>query len=62
VYLETSFRFAPAVSINAPTVVVPNVELPPERTVIVTGELVDEAPWLSVTFKTALNVPGLVYV
>jgi hypothetical protein len=62
VYLDTSFKLTDAVSIDAPTVDVPNVELPPVNTVIVTGALVDDAPWLSVTLNTALYVPAAEYV
>jgi hypothetical protein len=35
---------------------------PAAETVIVTGELVVDAPWLSVTLSTALYVPAAVYV
>ena len=57
VNFETSFRSVLAESMSVPGVVVPNVEVPPVDTVIVTGELVVDAPWLSVTFNRALYVP-----
>ena len=45
VYFETSFRFAEAVSVDEPGVVVPNVDEPvPEETVIVIGALFVDAP------------------
>src|SRR6185436_321006 len=62
VYFDTSFRPAEAVSVEGPGAVVPKVESPPDVTVIETGELVVEAPWLSVTRRTELYVPGFVKV
>ena len=59
---DTSFRSVLAESTSVPGVVVPNVEVPELDTVIVTGELVVDAPWLSVTFNRALYVPFDVYV
>ena len=47
---------------DAPGAVVPKVAVPPERTLIVTGELAVEEPWLSVTRSTALYVPADAYV
>jgi hypothetical protein len=62
VNFDTSLKFAVARSIDDPGVVVPNVDPPPDDTVIATGALVVEALWLSVTRNLALYVPALVYV
>ncbi len=50
-YFETSFRPTEAVSVEAPGVVVPNVDCPALVTVIVIGALIVAAPWLSVTLS-----------
>jgi hypothetical protein len=60
VYFVTSLLSAVALSVFVPTVVTPNVVA--FVTVIVIGELVDETPWLSVTFRVAWYVPAVAYV
>ncbi len=55
---ETCFRLIGAARTSVPGVVVPKTV--GAVTVMVTGALVVVAPWLSVTFSTALYVPGVV--
>ena len=62
-YFETSLKSAAAVSVErAGRGRAEGGRATAAVTVIVTGELVVEAPWLSVTRRTALYVPGVVYV
>ena len=59
VNLDTALLFVPARSTPAPGVVTPKVNVPSDPvTVIVTGELVADAPWLSVTLSLTLYAPG----